>query len=84
MTALVLFASTYVVVFALGFQQQNVTGGHYVAAFFTSFAIAGAQLFLYKLAPDAHGPEILAYFLGGSFGIVSSMWLHRRVIRRRG
>ena len=78
-----LFVSTFVVVFSLGFQQQNVTGGHYVSAFFTSFAICGAYLFLYKLVPDAGPSEIAAYLAGGPLAIVASMWTHRRTIGRK-
>lgn len=61
MTALWLFGSTFLLVFALGLQSLNVNGGHYVAAFVTSFAIGGANLVLFKLAPDASGVEIVAY-----------------------
>ena len=82
MTELLLFVSTFVVVFALGFQQQNVTGGHYIAAFFTSFVIGLAYLSLYKLMPDATPSQIAAYLGGGPFGIMSSMWVHRRTIGR--
>jgi drug/metabolite transporter (DMT)-like permease len=82
-TELLLFGSTFTVVFALGFQQQNVTGGHYVAAFLTSFVIGGAYLSLYKLMPDASWSEVAAYLAGGPFGIVASMWLHKRTIGRR-
>jgi hypothetical protein len=78
MTALLLFISTYVLVFALGFQSQNVNGGHYFSAFMTSFAIGGGQMVLYKMAPNANLIEITAYLIGGPLGIVSSMWAHRK------
>lgn len=83
MTELMLFLSTFVAVFALGFQSLNVNNGHYVAAFFTSFAIGGANLALYKLAPNANGTEIAAYLSGGPFGIYCAMkahsWMRRRM-----
>ena len=82
MIELLLFASTFTVVFALGFQQQNVTGGHYRSAFLTSFVIGGAYLFLYKLVPDAGPSEMAAYLGGGPFGITASMWVHRRMLGR--
>lgn len=44
MTALILFVSTFVAVFALGFQSLNVNQGHYRAAALTSFAIGGGNL----------------------------------------
>ena len=83
MTAMILFASTFVLVFFLGLQSLNVNSGRYVAAFVTSFGIGLSQLALYKLAPDADGGQIAAYLSGGPFGIVASMWAHRRVFGGR-
>lgn len=83
MNALILFASTFVLVFALGLQSLNVNGGHYRAAFFTSFAIGAAQMILLKLGPEASAIEIAAYLGGGPLGIIVSMWVHRRTIGRR-
>ena len=81
MTIALLFASTYVLVFALGLQSLNVNGGHTAAAFWTSLAIGGANLVLFKLAPDASGAEIAAYLAGGPLGIVSAMRAHPFVVR---
>jgi hypothetical protein len=83
MNEVLLFASCFVSVFALGFQSQNVNKGHYWSAFITSFAIGGGHLALYKLLPDAALSEVIAYLLGGPFGIVASMWAHRRLYTRR-
>ncbi|MDP1586615.1 MAG: hypothetical protein Q8M07_02630 [Prosthecobacter sp.] len=80
-TALALFASTFVLVFALGLQSLNVNGGHKLAAFFTSFAISGSNLPLFKLAPDATPLQMAAFILGGPFGIVASMQAHATIIR---
>ena len=73
MTALLLFISTFLVVFALGLQSLNVNNGHYIAAFFTSFFIGTANLMLYKMAPNATGAEIIAYLSGGPIGIICAM-----------
>ena len=81
MTEAVLFASTFVSVFALGFQSLNVNGGHYRAAFLTSLLIGASTLWLYRLLPEASLTEVIAYLLGGPFGIVASMWAHRRFLR---
>jgi hypothetical protein len=81
MTALLLFVSTFVLVFALGLQSLNVNGGHYVAAFCTSFGIGAAHLVLYKLAPDASGLDIVAYLAGGPFGIITAMKAHPYIRR---
>lgn len=79
MSELILFASTFALVFALGLQSLNVNGGHYRAAFFTSFAIGAANLALYKLAPNADTSEIIAYLAGGPLGIITAMRIHHLV-----
>lgn len=84
MTELILFGSTFVTVFALGFQSLNVNGGHYWSAFLTSFAIAAGNFALLKIVPGDTTPlQLAAYFAGGPFGIVASMWLHRRTVGKR-
>lgn len=83
MSELTLFVSTFLLVFFLGLQSLNVNGGHYAAAFFTSFGIGIANMVLFKLAPDASGAEIAAFLMGGPFGIVTSMWTHQRLMRPR-
>lgn len=83
MTELLLFASTFAVVFFLGLQSLNVNGGHYLLAFCTSFAIGASQLALYRYMPEATLAQTIAYLLGGPLGIVSSMWMHRRFVRRQ-
>lgn len=82
MTELILFASTFVTVFALGFQSQNVNQGHYWAAAVTSLFIGGASLVLYKVLPEASVAQCAAYLVGGATGITSSMWAHRRWFSR--
>ena len=83
MTEIALFASCFLSVFALGFQSQNVNQGHYSAAFMTSFAIGGGHLLLYRMMPEAGLSEIVAYLLGGPFGITASMVVHRRWMARK-
>lgn len=82
MTHLALFASAFCVVFLLGFQQKNVHGGHYLAAVVTSFGIGIAQIFLWRLVPDADAGQIAATLAGGPVGIVAAMWSHPRIMRR--
>ena len=81
MTEIYLFAAAFITVFALGFQQQNVAGRHYLAAVFTSVAISGAQFFLWRLAPTADWTEIGATLAGGPVGIVAAMWAHPRIAK---
>ena len=82
MTTFYIFASTFALVFALGFQSLNVNNGHYVAAFFTSFGIGLSNLVLFKTVPQAGGIEIAAFLLGGPFGIIASMKAHKRWMKR--
>lgn len=82
MTHLALFAAAFATVFSLGFQQQNVVHGHYRAAFLTSFVIGGSQIVLWRFVPDASLSQIGATLIGGPFGIVASMAVHRRWMRR--
>lgn len=77
-TALILFGSTFILVFALGLQSQFTNNGHYVAAFMNSLMIGTAQLLVLKLGPNASGLEIAGYLAGGPFGIVAAMVAFRR------
>lgn len=77
MTALALLLSTFALVFTLGMQSQLVNNGHYAGAFANSLAIGTCNLVLFKLAPNATGIEIVAYLIGGPFGIVAAMWVYR-------
>lgn len=78
MTAILIFFSTFVLVFALGFQSLNVNNGHYKAAFLTSFAIASSNLILFKTVPQAGALEIGAYLTAGPVAIVASMFAHAK------
>lgn len=79
---LALFASTFLVVFALGAQSLLVNNGRYVLAFCNSFVIGSCNLVLFKLTPDATGWQIAAFLLGGPLGIVSAMWVFRHLHRK--
>lgn len=81
MTEITLFASSFVMVFALGIQQLNVQGGHYYLAVATSFVIGGAQIYLWHVMPDANASEIIATLLGGPTAIVLAMWSHPRFVK---
>ena len=80
MTHLALFLSAFSTVFLLGFQQMNVAGKHYFPAIITSFGIGAAQIFLWRLVPEASASEIVATLCGGPVGIVAAMKLHGRII----
>jgi hypothetical protein len=76
-----LFLSTFFTVFLLGFQQQNVTHGHYWAAAGTSIAIAGAQYTM--IDGVAHGGNWMLMGIGGACGVTLSMWLHKRLLGKK-
>lgn len=82
MTALALFASTLVLVMALGAQSLFVNNGRYAQAACNSFVIGTGNLILFKLAPDASGLEIACFLSGGPVGIVLAMYLLRKYHRR--
>ena len=84
MTELYLFFAAFITVFALGFQQQNVSGRHYFAAVLTSLVIGAAQIFLWRVVPVATATDIAATLAGGPVGIVAAMYAHPRIARRWG
>lgn len=76
-----LFASTFGMVFFLGFQSLSVNSGNYWLAGLNSLIIGAFNLILYKTAPNVHGVyEIIAYITGGPLGILFAMWVHRNII----
>lgn len=82
MATVALFIASFVVVFALGFQQLNVSGRHYLLAFLTSLVIGSATLVQFKYLPGPTSPlEIGAYLAGSALGIVTSMWAHPALVR---
>lgn len=82
MNALLIFLSTFFLVFALGFQSQNVNQGHKLAAALTSFVIGGSNIVLYKYVPDANLLEVIAYLIAGPLAIVASMVAHGKWMKK--
>ena len=81
MAELTLFASTFGVVFCLGFQSLTVNAGHYVLAFCCSCLIGAFNLLLFKTAPHVTGvSQTIAYLMGGPLAIVSAMYVHRNFV----
>lgn len=83
MTAMILFVSTFIVVFALGFQSLNVNQGHYKAAALTSFAIGGGNLMILKMVPNGDIAAMAAYLIAGPLAIMASMWVHKRTLGKK-
>lgn len=86
MSAALLFASTFALVFCLGLQSLLVRDDRRLLACGNSLLIGACNLAVLKLAPDASAVEIVAYLVGGPIGIVSAMsvfsWASRRHWRR--
>lgn len=75
-----LFFTTFIMVFLLGFQQQNVMHKHYYLAAITSFLIGMTQVLLYKGIMYADVTEaILLTGFGGSLGITLSIYSHNKM-----
>lgn len=79
---MILFLITFITVFLLAFQQQNVVGGHYKMAVLTSFAIGFTQFYTYRLAAFGDPFDWVYMSLGGAVGVVLSMYLHKRVLKK--
>ncbi len=75
---MILFLSTFVMVFLMAFQQQNVIHSKYKMAALTSFAIAIFQFSLYKEIITSDYIGILYMGLGGALGVTLSMYTHTK------
>ena len=75
---MVLFITTFIMVFLMAFQQQNVTHHKYKAACVTSFAIAVVQFLLYKAIITSAYIGIVYMGIGGALGVTLSMYLHTK------
>ena len=71
-----LFISSYLTVFLLVFQQQNVANRKFVWATTTSIAITISQFVLVRAITGSDLPDVLYMAGGGVCGVLSSMYLH--------
>jgi hypothetical protein len=74
--------ATFCLVFLRALQQQNVIGGHYVAAALTPYAIAVAEVASVLWVVSIGWTAIPWVGTGGALGVLSAMYLHRRYFRR--
>lgn len=80
---LIALAATALLVFGRALQQQNVTGGHYLAAALTPALIAAGEIAVVGaivLGGWSAWPWISA---GGGLGATAAMWIHRNLSTRR-
>ena len=79
-----LFLASFLWVFLQGFQSRSVNSGEYVWAFFGSFLLGTAQVFVLSTVIKAESPlHTFVYCLGGSVGIVTAMRVHRYLKDRK-
>jgi uncharacterized membrane protein YuzA (DUF378 family) len=82
MTELLLFGSTFGMVFFMGFQSLAVNTGMFWVAGLNSLIIGAFNLTLYRTAPHVSGSwEIAAYIIGGPCGILCAMKAHKHVAK---
>ncbi len=74
--------ATAALVFLRAWQQQNVIGGHYLAAALTSYAMAGAEIGVVLSVVSCGWAALPFLGTGGALGVTGAMLLHRRVFRR--
>lgn len=79
---MLIILASFIVVFARAMQQQNVIGGHYVAAMLTPYLIAVGEVLTVLWVVDTGWMAIPLVGIGGALGSVSAMWLHRRIKAR--
>lgn len=77
--ALIILASSFFSVFALGFQSLNVNQGRYVWASLTSIVICTGSIFILRGIPTANVLPLVAYYVGCNLGILTGMWSHPRL-----
>lgn len=74
-----LMLSTYAVIFCKALQQQNVVGGHFKAAFCTSYLLSIVEVTTYIWIIATGFSSIPWVGTGAAFGVITAMWLHRKV-----
>ncbi len=73
-----LFGGSFVFVFALSYQQQNIHYRRYFPALVNAAFIAGLNLFVIRLGSQATAFEMFAFIAGQPFGTFAAMWLDSR------
>ena len=74
---MLIMAVTALLIFARAIQQQNVIGGHYMAAALTPYAIAAAEVATVLIVVETGWSAIPWVGTGGAIGAVSAMYVHR-------
>jgi uncharacterized protein (DUF486 family) len=82
---LLLFASSFLLVFLAGFQQLNVEHRKYLLSTITSIGIAGFNYVIFKLLPTGglQLEQFLFFAAGGAIGINCAMYVHDKLMPKR-
>lgn len=75
------FGCTFTMVFLKGFQHQNVIGGHFKLAFVFSYLMAITDVAVVSLVVSKGWAVTIPCGTGAAFGIIMSMWIHRRYVK---
>ena len=73
-----MFGGSFVFVFALSFQHQNIAFQRYFPAIVNAAFIASLNLFVVKVGSQASPTEMLAFIAGQPLGTAAAMWLSGR------
>jgi disulfide bond formation protein DsbB len=80
MNEIALFVGSFVFVFALSFQQQNVHYRRYFLAVINSAFIAALNLFVVKMGAQASPSEVAAFVAGQPLGTMAAIWLSNHTL----
>ena len=73
-----MFAVNFIIVFLRSYQTQVVIGGGYIVAFLISNCMGAAIIVNTMFIIDVGWGGLVPLSLGGSFGVVSSMYIYRK------
>ncbi|MDP2795634.1 MAG: hypothetical protein Q8O25_16385 [Sulfurisoma sp.] len=78
MTELAIFSGSFAIVFAPGFQQQNIHNRRHMLAMLNATFIGMLNLLMFKIGPQALPTEMLTFIAGEPLGTLAALWLNGR------
>jgi hypothetical protein len=79
---MILIFTSFILILARGLQQQNVVHGYYYWSVLTTWGLAVADVATLLYVVQIGWSSIPYIGLGGSMGVVSAMYIHKRFIRK--
>jgi len=74
----VAFACAFAAILLKVFQQKNVIGNHYKAAFATSLLLTSCEAAIVLVVVSGGWDVIISTAFGAAFGGTTGMWLHNK------